>query len=211
MWPLVIAVAATTTLVAGVRWQTATAPISAAVSYDEGTFGPAPELAKALGAGLAPDEVELIKQLAANEVEHAFRGLRIHLTGERRAFWRVRVVPSVVWRSFNGRARINAAGASWGFGPLGGAAFVNFNTLALHAVRYAPSNASRRDIVEAIGRGVGRSAVHEFAHMITGGAQIDNATDERSYEYRTADRASQYYGTLHWANAWPVLQQRVGK
>lgn len=35
--------------------------------------------------------------------------------------------------------------------------------------------------------------------------------DDTSYEYGNADRASQYYGELHWTTAWPILQQKFGR
>jgi hypothetical protein len=211
MWTVLLAVGTTMSLVACVQWRVATAPISASLTFADTAFTNAPDVLQELGGPLTPGEIDTIQRVSRKEIEEAFAGLNIRLTSERRAFWRVRVVPSVVWRSFTGRARTNAAGASWGFGPLGGGAFVNFNTLALNAVRYAPPGAPRAVIVDAIGRGIGRSAVHEFAHMIAAGAQIDSRIDENSYEYATADRASHYYGRLRWATAWPLLQKKIGR
>ena len=69
-------------------------------------------------------------------------------------------------------------------------------------------------ISNAIGRGTGRAAVHEFAHQALGAdnlRHIDNRTDEQSYEYGSADRAAQYYGELRWTTAWPVLEDKFGK
>jgi hypothetical protein len=57
--------------------------------------------------------------------------------------------------------------------------------------------------------GVGRAAVHEFAHKLAGIAD-DNA-DENSYEFGRSDRASQYYGALHWTIALPALQEKLGQ
>jgi len=95
--------------------------------------------------------------------------------------------------------------------PLGGGGFVNFNTLARNAVRYASPGASRREIVDGIGRGIGRAAVHELAHMMAAGVPIDSRADVNSYEYASADRASQYYGDLRWTSAWPIIQQRIAR
>jgi hypothetical protein len=206
-----IAVAVAMSLVTGVQWRAAATPISASLSFDDSAFTGATGVFEELGGPLTAAEIDVIRRISRQEVEKAFAGLHIQLTSAPQAFWRVRVVPSVDARSFNGRRRINAAGASWGFGPLGGGAFVNFNTLALNAVRYAPPGTARASVVEAIGRGIGRSAVHEFAHMIAAGVQIDSTVDRDSYEYRTADRASQYYGELRWTTAWPVLQKKVGR
>ena len=88
-----------------------------------------------------------------------------------------------------GRRPMDAAGMAHAFGMLGGVASVNFQTHALNAVIFAPADATRPDIVEAIGRGIGRSAVHELAHMIS----------------------SQYYGELRWASAWAILDRRIGR
>jgi hypothetical protein len=82
--------------------------------------------------------------------------------------------------------------------------------LAVNAVHHAPSGASRGIIVEGIGRGIGRAAVHEFAHQILGPEMRDNRTDQDTYEYFNADRASQYYGELRWTTAWPLLQDKLG-
>jgi hypothetical protein len=85
---------------------------------------------------------------------------------------------------------------------------VNFLVGALGAVTYAPANASRAEIVEGIGRGLGRAAVHEFGHAIV---SANHSQDENSYEYRSSDRPSQYYGEMHWASAGLVLRERFGR
>jgi len=38
---------------------------------------------------------------------------------------------------------------------------------------------------------------------------MHNRTDENSYEYPSPDRASQYYGELHWTTARPILEQKL--
>jgi hypothetical protein len=100
------------------------------------------------------------------------------------------------------------SGESFGLGPLRGAGWVNFLVAALGAVNYAPSDASRQTIIEGIGRGIGRAAVHEFGHAIV---NANHSQDEDSYEYESSDRKGQFYGELHWASAGPILQQRFGK
>ena len=167
-------------------------------------------MASALGGPLTAADIETIKRVARAELEQAFGDLRIRVADEGRGFWRLLVVPSVVRQGLNGRAIQNAAGASYALGPLGGGGYLNFTTLALKAVVYAPPGASRDDIVAAIGRGIGRSAVHEFAHLILGGRPA-HSDDERSYEFESADRAAQYYGELRWTRAWPLLEQRLGR
>jgi hypothetical protein len=101
------------------------------------------------------------------------------------------------------------AGTSRPLGPLGGIGAVDFMLIARKAIQYAPAGASRREIVEGIGRGIGMVAVHEFAHQILGTAGLHN-DDENSYEYHSPDRASQYYGELRWTTARPVLQRKLG-
>jgi len=106
------------------------------------------------------------------------------------------------------------AGQSRVFGPLGGSGSVAFAILAHNAIEYAPAGASRQQIVEGIGKGIGRAAVHEFAHQALGLdnlSLLDNRTDPDSYEYGNADRRSQYYGELRWTAAWPVLVERFGR
>ena len=60
-----------------------------------------------------------------------------------------------------------------------------------------------------VGRGIGRAAAHEIGHQILGRAMRDDKTDIDSYEYFSADRNSQYFGTLHWTTALPLLQQKL--
>ena len=54
--------------------------------------------------------------------------------------------------------------------------------------------------------------MHELTHqMLGGGTAAHNDRDPDSYEYGNPDRASQYYGELHWSTALPILQQKFGK
>ena len=62
---------------------------------------------------------------------------------------------------------------------------------------------------EAIGRGVGRAAVHEFTHQLLPRVSIHSA-NIRSYEYAFAARPEQYFGELQWDLALPLLRQRIG-
>lgn len=166
-----------------------------------------PEGAAAAFAPLTGGEVVLIQQRSRAELEHAFSGLRIHIVDDRNGFWRVQIVASLPARS---QQALPKAGESVALGMLGGTGAVGFDVVALNAIRYAPAGASRQTIVEGIGRGVGRVAVHEFAHQILGAADMHDAADQESYEYPSPDRPSQYYGELHWTAAWPLLQKRLG-
>jgi hypothetical protein len=87
---------------------------------------------------------------------------------------------------------------------------VSFSFLASGAVAYAPDGASRALMVEAIGNGIGRSAVHEFAHQLLPTLAIHDSTDVQSYEYASATRREQYFGEMRWDLAWAPLQLRLG-
>jgi ketosteroid isomerase-like protein len=64
-------------------------------------------------------------------------------------------------------------------------------------------------LIAAIGRGIGRGAAHEFAHLI--GYAAHSSRDRGSYEYHAASRPEQYFGPMHWETARPVLEKRLGR
>jgi hypothetical protein len=159
-----------------------------------------------LGGSLTTADMDAIVSIARAEITGAFRGLGITWTDRRDARYRVRVVQELHDLRFGRRVPVPAeARAVSGFGGQGA---VNFAWLASAAVGYAPADADRQSVVEAIGRGVGRAAVHEFAHLFLPNAPIHDSTDVRSYEYASAARAEQYFGEMRWAFAWPLLQRR---
>lgn len=178
---------------------------SAGLWYDDGAFVLPHDISTRLGGTLRPDEVALIKKVSSTELERAFFGLRIKVTGRRDAFWRVEVLDLVPRMG-----GLPSAGQSFSLGALGGTGSVGLRTLAQSALDYAPAGTQRQGVIEGIGRGVGRAAAHEFAHQILGPAMRDNHTDPNSYEYFSADRQSQFYGELRWVSAWPLLRQKLG-
>jgi hypothetical protein len=182
-------------------------PPAAGFWYENESFVLPAHEATRLDRQLTPGELEWIRQLSRHEIERAFSGLRITIGAERSAFWRVAVVRSLAARTL--RRQAPRAGESLALGILGGTGAVGFDVVASQAVRYAPQGASRQLMLEAIGRGIGRVAVHEFMHQILGPTAI-HAGDIDSYEHGSPDRASQYYGELHWTGAWPLLQRRLG-
>lgn len=90
----------------------------------------------------------------------------------------------------------------------GGQAAVSLSYLASSALAYAPTEATRAETIEGIGRGVGRAAVHEFTHQLLPRVSIHSASI-RSYEYAFASRPEQYFGDMHWDLALPLFWQRI--
>lgn len=172
--------------------------------YQDQTFALPAHAATRLGGPLTNLELATIESISRAEVERAFAGLNIRVGDDHSAFWRVGVV-----RSLPVRGPLPNAGESRPLGWMGGAGAVSFELVALKAIHYAPDGASRQTIVEAIGRGIGHVAVHEFAHEILNTGSAHNVKDENSYEYPSPDRAAQYYGTLHWTTARPFLEQKL--
>jgi hypothetical protein len=76
-------------------------------------------------------------------------------------------------------------------------------------VVYAPDGADRAAIIAAIGRGIGRAAVHEFAHQLLPHAPLHASRDHASYEFHSAARPQQFFGEMHWDLAWPMLEARL--
>jgi len=210
-----IAVLVVTVTSAVIAWRASTATISAGFWWVDTQMRLSPDDARKVGGPLSADELRSIEVISRQEVRRAYAGLRINITDRQDAFWRVAVVgaPLTVTRnrttypfSFAGQSRV--------FGPLGGSGSVAFAILAHNAIEYAPAGASRQQIVDGIGKGIGRAAVHEFAHQALGLdnlSSLDNRTDRDSYEYGNADRPSQYYGELRWTTAWTVLVQKFGR
>jgi hypothetical protein len=161
-----------------------------------------------LGGALTTQEMETIASVSRSELAGAFRGLGITFSDRRDAKHQVRVVQELRDLRFRRPVSIPAESRSaFGFGGQGA---VSFSWLASSAVGYAPEDAARSVLVEAIGRGVGRAAVHEFVHLLLPNAPIHDSSDIGSYEYASAARREQYFGEMHWDFARPLLQERIG-
>lgn len=202
----IVAVALTAAAFAVVRTKAAGAPVTAAFRFEDAACTLPPAAAATFGGALTAAEVATIRRTARRELEDAYAGTRIRFTDGTDAFWHVAVQPAI-----RGRKALADAGHSIALGPLGGVGELSFTVLAMSAIRFAPAGASRAAIVDGIGRGIGRAAVHELAHQIVATAAMDNNSDPDSYEYSTFIRASQYYGTLHWGQAWPIVRQKIGR
>ncbi len=164
-------------------------------------------VADGIGGPLTRDELISIETLARTEIERAFDGLAIAVTSDEQAFWRVVVVESLPTSQ---NSQLPRAGESRAMGVLGGSGAVGFDVVAAQAVSFAGPDEPRPSIVAAIGRGVGRVAVHEFMHQMLGASIAHNDGDPDSYEHGRPDRRSQYYGELRWTTAWPLLQRAFG-
>jgi hypothetical protein len=196
------------TLCAALAWRTTQATYVVGFWYDEFPFTFSDGITAALGGPMTESEIADIKRISVEEFTHALAGLNITVTDSRDAFWTVRVRQSLERRR---RQPLPNAGETFMMGPLGSRSAVHFTEVVMAAMAHAPPGAARRMIIEGIGRGTGRTAIHELAHAIVGvNGSMDNRTDPQSYEYFTHNRPSQYYGELRWAEAWPLLVDRVG-
>jgi hypothetical protein len=160
------------------------------------------------GEPLTAQEIETLASIARSELANAFAGLPITFSDRRNATYQVRVVQEL--RDLRFRRDVWIAGESRAVPGFGGQGAVSFSFLASGAVAYAPDGVSRASVVEAIGKGIGRAAVHEFAHQLLPTIPIHDSSDLQSYEYQSASRREQYFGQMHWDLAWPLLQERFG-
>jgi hypothetical protein len=178
-------------------------PIEAGFWFDEVAFD-----SSRLGSPLTAGEIVTIESVARAELREAFRGLPIVVSERRDARYTLRVVQEV--RDLRFRRPVGVAGQSRGIAGFGGSGSVSFDFLANGAMAWAPDPADRAELVAAIGRGIGRTAVHEFTHQLLPRAPIHDSRDDQSYEYRSAARRAQYYGPMHWDLALPLLHARLG-
>ena len=205
----VAAITLTALLVGVLQWQArATPPVLGFWFGDDVTFAVHDE--RRLGGGaLTPDEQHRIRAIARSEVERAFQPFAVRVADHQDAPFRVTVTQEIRpgWGSrvqFTG-----AAGQTYMLGPFGNFGAVNFQLLAAQAMAWAATHATRGEIVDAIGRGIGRAAVHEFGHQLLPQDPMHTTEDETSYEYGSANRRAQYYGELHWSVAAPKLRARL--
>jgi hypothetical protein len=204
----VAAILVVAALCAALAWRSARATSSVGFWYEEFPFTFSDSVNAAMGGPLTANEFEAIKRISRDELRHAFSGLRLSVTDNRNAFRTVRVRRELERRRSQ---RLPNAGETFALGPLGPRSVVNFTEVLMAAIAHAPPGTSRQTLIEGIGRGIGRVAVHELAHTILGTAgSMDNRTDPLSYEYFTHNRPAQFYGELHWTGAWPELIERLG-
>lgn len=172
-------------------------------------FEPVAYASDVLGGALTPGDLTAIEAVARGELANAFRGLPITISDRRDTRYRVRVVQELAEPRLRRQAHV--AGSSHAVPGFGGSGAVNFTYFASGAIVYAPPQASRAELIEAIGRGIGRGAAHEFAHQFLSGEDLHGSRDRASYEYRAASRPEQYFGPMHWDVAGPLLKKRFGR
>ncbi len=171
--------------------------------FDRVTFDLPLDDVERIGGPVRPEEQLQIESIARAELATAYAGLRIRFTSQPPATFRVSVVQDIPARA------LPVAGASRRLPLGGGIGEVSFRTLGSQAVGNAPRDASRAHIIAAIGKGIGRTAAHEFAHQLLDHVNLHDTKDPDSYENGISNRPSQFYGTLHWAFARPLLAKTL--
>jgi hypothetical protein len=202
------AVAIAVVILAILQWRSSRVVIEAGFWFDEVTFDLPPLDVQQIGGPVTDEEKAMIRDLAWAELRTAYADLRLRLTDNHSAFYRARVVQGFL--TPGSKIGRGAAGETHVLGPLGGISTISAMIAVRGAFAYAPEGATRRAILEGIGRGIGRTAVHEFQHQLLGPESV-HSRDDRSYEYGSPDRIGQYYGPIHWSTAWEPLVERLGK
>jgi hypothetical protein len=160
------------------------------------------------GGPVTTGELAVIERAALDEIRRAFAGLAIRFSPSRDTRYAVIVVQHLY--DLRVRRTSEVFGNARAMRGLGGRGAVNFYAVASAADAYAPENATRDDVIEAIGRGVGRVAIHEFTHLFLPRTPIHASDDPLSYEYGHAARREQYYGELRWGFARAALVREYG-
>ena len=177
--------------------------VDAGFWFDHVTFELPQGDTRRLGGPVLEEEKARIESIARAELDAAYAGLRIGFSRKAAGFYRVSVVQDFP------AGRLPSAGQSRWL-PGGAVGAVNFLTVANSAIAYAPPGTSRAAMIDAIGKGIGRTAAHELAHQILPRVNLHATKDADSYEFGASERASQYYGTLHWAFARSLLAKTLG-
>jgi hypothetical protein len=161
-----------------------------------------------LGDPITAAEYATIDKVARAEIENAFAAFDVTVTSSHDARYKIVVVPRLKDHRMLRRSS-TYAGESRAVAGLGGSGAVNFEYVANGAMVFSPDDASRATVIEALGRGIGRVAIHEFLHQLLPKADVDGSKDIRSYEGNTAAVAAGYFGDLHWDIAKPWLEKRL--
>lgn len=161
-----------------------------------------------IGEPVTEVEYITIDRVARAEIAAAFALYDVTVSANRNARFRVVVVSQLSDMRMLRRSA-TYAGESRAVAGFGGSGAVNFEYLANGAMVFSPEHASRATVIEALGRGVGRVAIHEFLHQLLPKSAIHDSKDARSYEGNSPARVEGYFGDLHWGMAAPWLQKRL--
>ena len=142
------------------------------------------------------------------EIEKAFERFDVTVTASRNARYRVDR-PSRAERQSAAAQQEPYAGESRAVAGFGGSGAVNFEFVANGAMVFAPDDADRAAVIEALGRGLGRVAIHEFLHQLLPKKAIHDSKDRDSYEGNSPALIEGYFGDLHWDIAGPWLEARL--
>lgn len=170
-------------------------------------FEPVSFTSPRLGEPISPAELAQIETLARAEIVKAFQDFDVTITDNRNARYKVNVVQQLQDGRML-RRKVDVAGQSRFIAGLGGSGAVSFYFVASGATVHAPETADRETVLEALGRAIGRTAVHEFAHQLAPKTPIHDTRDPNSYESGTAS-AAQYFGDMRWDIARPELELRL--
>lgn len=172
-------------------------------------FEPVSYSSPRLGDPISSAELATIESIARAEIATAFGRFDLTLSNNRQARYSVRVVPKVKDERLQRGGDV--AGASRAMNGLGGSGAVSFQYLANGAMVFCPETASRADMTAAIGRAIGRVAIHEFIHQLLPKFDLHSSRDIHSYEGNSPALVEGYFTDLHWGIAEPVLDKRVGR
>ena len=160
-----------------------------------------------IGDPIASDEYQVIDRIARGEIATAFKDFDVTVTSNRSARFKVQVVPNLTdQRLIRGGTYAGESRAVTGFG---GSGAVNFEYVANGAMVFAPDDATREELIAALGRGIGRVAIHEFLHQLLPKAPTHDSKDRGSYEGNSPALIEGYFGELHWDIARPWLDARL--
>jgi len=161
-----------------------------------------------IGDPITPVEYATIDRVAREEIARAFARYDVTISSNQNARFKVVVLQQLRDQRML-RRQSTYAGESRAVAGFGGSGAVNFEYVANGAMVFSPDHDSRATVIDAIGRGIGRVAIHEFLHQLLPKAAIDGSKDGHSYEGNTAATAEGYFGELHWDIAAPWLDARL--
>lgn len=160
-----------------------------------------------IGDPITSEEFGTIDRVAREEIATAFKDYDVTITTNHDARFKVAVLAELKDQRLK-RSGVNA-GESRAVAGFGGSGAVSFEYVANGAMVFSPEHAARATVIEALGRGVGRVAIHEFLHQLMPKAPIHDSKDVRSYEGNSPALLDGYFGELHWGIARPWLDERL--